>query len=250
MLTVSEVSQVTGITPRTLHYYHEIGLLEPSHVAENGYRYYDQDALLRLQQILLYRELELPLSEIRRILESKGFDLRTALRRHKREIEKKIGRLRRLAATVDETIHHIEGGTAMSESRMFGGFTEKEEKAYSAEAESMYDGETVRESNRRWKSYGTDKQEQIIEEANRIYDDLRELLGEEPDAPTVQACIRRWRDHMEYFWTPSLEQLIGLAEMYNTDDRFKSKLQSLDPKLPAFMLEAVRHYVAAQRESS
>jgi len=114
----------------------------------------------------------------------------------------------------------------------------------------MYDGETVRESNRRWKSYGTDKQEQIIEEANRIYDDLRELLGEEPDAPTVQACIRRWRDHMEYFWTPSLEQLIGLAEMYNTDDRFKSKLQSLDPKLPAFMLEAVRHYVAAQRESS
>ena len=68
MYTVKQLSKLTGVTPRTLHYYDEIGLLKPSRTGDNGYRYYGEGPLLRLQQILLYRELDLPLAEIRAIM--------------------------------------------------------------------------------------------------------------------------------------------------------------------------------------
>ena len=83
MYTVKQLSRMAGITPRTLHYYDEIGLLKPSRVGDNGYRYYGEEALLRLQQILLYRELDLPLEDIKQIMGRRDFDVLSALERHK-----------------------------------------------------------------------------------------------------------------------------------------------------------------------
>ncbi len=86
MYTVKQLSDLAGISVRTLHYYDEIGLLRPSKVGENGYRYYDDAALLRLQQILLYREMGLELAQIKPILDSPDFDLLDALRTHRRAL--------------------------------------------------------------------------------------------------------------------------------------------------------------------
>jgi DNA-binding transcriptional MerR regulator len=80
MLTVKKLSRLAGITPRTLHYYDEIGLLKPTRVGENGYRYYGEDALLRLQQILLYRQMDMPLASIQKIMGRRDFDVLSALR--------------------------------------------------------------------------------------------------------------------------------------------------------------------------
>ena len=85
MFTVRQLSRLAGITPRTLHYYDQIGLLKPSQVGDNGYRYYGEESLLRLQQILLYRELDLPLDRIKKLMGRRDFDVLDALEKHVRK---------------------------------------------------------------------------------------------------------------------------------------------------------------------
>src|SRR5512138_2297535 len=113
MFTVKQLSKLAGITPRTLHYYDEIGLLKPSQVGENGYRYYADEALLRLQQILFYRELEMPLENIKQIMESHDFDVMAALESHRAELRKRIAKMERLITTVDDTVLHLKGKKEM-----------------------------------------------------------------------------------------------------------------------------------------
>src|SRR5512135_1128806 len=103
MFTVKQLCKLAGVTPRTLHYYDQIGLLKPTRVGENGYRYYGEESVLLLQQILLYRQLDLPLEDIRKIMERPDFDVLRALESHKGELHKRIARMERLVATVDDT---------------------------------------------------------------------------------------------------------------------------------------------------
>ena len=109
MYTVKQLSKLAGVTPRTLHHYDAIGLLKPSQVGANGYRYYGDESLLLLQQILFYRELELPLETIKEILARPGFEAQSALEGHRLELRKRITRLERLLGTVDETLTHLKG---------------------------------------------------------------------------------------------------------------------------------------------
>src|SRR5688572_8100776 len=104
MYTVKQLSDLTEVSVRTLHYYDEIGLLHPTKVGANSYRYYDDEALLRLQQILFYREMGLELMQIKEILNSPTFDLLAALRSHRTVLQEKINRLHDLVGTVDTTI--------------------------------------------------------------------------------------------------------------------------------------------------
>ena len=247
MFTVKQLSKLAGVTPRTLHHYDTIGLLKPSRVGENGYRYYGEESLLRLQQILFYRELDLPLEEIRQIMGRRDFDLLPALESHKTELSKRIERLERLIQTVDNTISHLKGKTNMSKKQLFAAFTEEEEQKYAAEAEQMYDPATVKESNRKWKSYSAVEKQRILDEGNQVYADLLEAMPKGADSAEAQACVERWRKHMDYFWTPNLEQLLGLADLYNADPRFKANFDKFAPQMAEFLREAVRHYVADRK---
>src|SRR5687767_14888584 len=107
MYTVKQLSNLAGVSVRTLHYYDEMELLKPSMVGENGYRYYTDESLLRLQQILFYREMDLGLLQIKEIIDSKDFDLVTALQTHRYTLQHKIERLQTLINTVDTTIMHL-----------------------------------------------------------------------------------------------------------------------------------------------
>ena len=248
MFTVKQLSKLAGVTPRTLHHYDSIGLLKPSCVGENGYRYYGEESLLRLQQILFYRELDLPLEEIRQIMGRRDFDLLPALESHKTELAKRIERLERLIQTVNHTISHVKGKTAMSKKQLFAAFTEEEEKKYTAEAEQMYDPATVKESQRKWKSYTAADKQRIGEEGNQVYSDMVDAIPKGAGSAEAQACVERWRSHMDYFWTPNLEQLLGLTDLYNEDTRFKANFDKIDLHLAAFMKEAVEIYVAKRKE--
>jgi DNA-binding transcriptional MerR regulator len=248
MFTVKQLSQLAGVTPRTLHHYDQIGLLKPTRVGENGYRYYGEESLLRLQQILLYRELDMPLEEIRKIVAESRFDVLGALQSHKDALQKQVTRLNRLLVTVDNTIQHLKGEKPMSEKGLFEGFSEEEQEKYALEAEQMYDPETVRESNRKWKSYSAAKKEAILAEGKAVYMDMIAAMPQGADSPAVQAIVQRWRDHMDYFWTPNLDQLLGLANGYNDEPRFKANFDKLHPKLAEFMREAVKVYVGKKRK--
>lgn len=244
MFTVKQLSKLAGVTPRTLHHYDAIGLLKPSRVGDNGYRYYGEDALLRLQQILFYRELDIPLDDIKRIMAESRFDVLGALQGHKDALNKQVSRLNRLINTVDNTINHLKGKDIMSEKQYFEGFTEEEQEKYALEAEQMYDPETVRESNRKWKAYSAAKKEAILQEGKAIYTDMIAAMPKGADSPEAQGIVERWRKHMDYFWTPNLDQLLGLANGYNDDPRFKANFDKMHPQLAEFMRGAVKMYVA------
>ena len=243
MFTVKRLSQLAGVTPRTLHHYDQIGLLKPTHIGENGYRYYGEESLLRLQQILLYRELDIPLDDIKKIVGRRDFDVLGALQSHKDALQKQAARLDRLLVTVDNTIQHLKGEKPMSEQGYFEGFSEEQQEKYAQEAEQIYDPETVRASNRKWKSYSAAKKESILAEGKAVYVDIIAAMPKGVDSLVVQAIVQRWRDHMDYFWTPNLDQLLALAEGYNTDPRFKANFDKMHPQLAEFMREAVRVYV-------
>ena len=248
MYTVKQLSKLAGITPRTLHHYDEIGLLKPSRVGDNGYRYYGEESVLRLQQILFYRELGLPLDDIKKIMGRRDFDVVGALYSHKEALQKQVTRLNRLITTVDNTIKHLKGTTIMSEKSFFEGFSEEQQEQYAAEAEKMYDPETVRESNRKWKAYPAAKKEAILAEGSAIYTDMIASMPKGASSPEAQAIVERWRKHMDYFWTPSLDQLLALANGYNDDPRFKANFDKMHPQLAEFMREAVKVYVANQKQ--
>jgi len=244
MFTVKQLSKLAGVTPRTLHHYDDIGLLKPSRIGDNGYRYYDDESLLRLQQILFYRELDLPLDEIRKIMADNSFDVLNALQSHKDALNKQVTRLHRLIQTVNNTINHVKGKTKMNAKNLFEGFSEEEQEKYALEAEQMYDPETVRASNRKWKSYPTAKKEAILAEGKSIYVDLAAAMPKGAKSKEVQAVVAHWHKHMQYFWNPNDEQLLGLVDLYNNDSRFRENYEKVAPKLSEFMREAVKVYVA------
>jgi DNA-binding transcriptional MerR regulator len=249
MFTVKQLSKLAGVTPRTLHHYDAIGLLKPSRVGENGYRYYGEESLLRLQQILFYRELGIPLEDIKKIMGRRDFDVLGALRSHREALQKQVTRLNRLIHTVDNTINHLKGNTTMSDKAYFEGFSEEEQEKYAAEAEQLYDPECVRESNRKWKAYPSAKKEAIMAEGKSIYTDMIAAMPGGAASKDVQAIVERWRKHLEYFWVPNLDQLLALASGYNDDPRFKANFDKMHPQLAEFMQEAVAIYVKNQKKS-
>ena len=135
----------------------------------------------------------------------------------------------------------------MSSKQLFAGFTEEQQAQYAAEAEQKYDPETVRASNRKWKSYSAAEKQRILDEGRQIYLAMAAAMPGGADSTEAQALVERWRRHMDYFWTPDLDQLLGLSELYNQDPRFKANFDQMDPNLAGFMQAAVQVYVAGKK---
>lgn len=248
MYTVKELSDLAGVTVRTLHYYDEIGLLKPPAVNDNGYRFYDEAALLRLQQILFYREMGVGLLQIRDILDSPTFDLLTALQQHRTELAQRIDRLQNLMSTVDSTIMHLVGEVKVSEIGLFSGFSEEKQREYEQQIASdpHYDQSKVRESQRRWKSYTTQQKQAIFAEGSTVYADLTALMqsGASASSAEAHAVMARWHQHIRHFYEPTLDILRGLGRMYNEHPDFIATFQQFHPDLPPYLEQAVAHYCA------
>jgi len=248
MFTVKQLSQLAGVTPRTLHHYDEIGLLKPSRVGENGYRYYGEEAMLRLQQILFYRELGIPLEDIKKIMGRRDFDVVGALYSHKEALQKQVTRLNRLIITVDNTIDYLKGMKEMSNKQLFEAFSDEQQAEYEKEIMQKYDPATVKASVKKWKEYTAAEKQRIGEEGNAVYQDILAAMPNGAASPEAQAGVERWRKHIEYFWIPDDEQLIGLTNLYNEDARFKANFDKIDPRLAEFMREAVKIYVKNRKK--
>lgn len=243
MYTVIQLSRIAGVSPRTLHYYDEIGLLKPTAQAQNGYRYYGEEALLRLQQVLLYRELDFSLEQIRKILDEPGFDAVAALKDHSKALRSRMKRIGRLIRTVDMTISHLEGEKKMSGKNLFDGFSEEKQKEYEKEARRRWGDKAVDDSMKLWNRSTAEEKEKIKAEGEAVYRDLAGHVGEDAGGPAVQAIVARWHQHLRHFYEPSTERMKGLADLYVDDPAFRTSIGRVHADLPRFLHDAVLVYV-------
>jgi len=239
--TVKQLSTLASVSVRTLHFYDEIGLLPPTTVGANGYRRYGDAAVLRLQQILFYKELGLSLDEIAQVLDAPDFDLVQALETHRKTLQQRLGRLQRLTQTVDQTLARLKAGQPVDNATLFAGFSEAQQAELEVEAAALW-GEQVHESARRWKAHTPARRAQIMAEGQAIYEELMERMSEAPDAPGVQAAVSRWHGHLRYFFEPTPAALRGLGQAYEDEPRFRAFFDRLRPGLAPFLRAAIAVY--------
>ncbi|MGM7700714.1 MerR family transcriptional regulator [Pseudalkalibacillus sp. Hm43] len=253
MYKVKDVSNIVGVSVRTLHYYDQIELLQPESITPAGYRLYTDRNLERLQQILFFKEIGFPLTKIKEILDRPDFDRMHALHAHKEILLEKKKRIEEMLSTVDQTIHSIEGGTKMNEEDMFKGFDMKEieehQKKYSDEAKQKYGKEIVETAEKRTAKYTKEDWVRIQQENNDIYRKIADRMHAGPSDPEVQQAVSDWRQHItDHYYDCTLEIFRGLGDLYVNDERFTKNIDKFKPGLAAFMREAM-HIYCDQQES-
>jgi MerR family transcriptional regulator, thiopeptide resistance regulator len=240
--TVKQLADLAGVSRRTLHHYDEIGLLEPSMQGRNKYRYYNDQAVLRLQQILFYRELGFRLNEIKQALDQPDFDVVNTLALHKQSLQKRVERLEQLIGTVDNTINHLTGGIEMKSEEIFSGFSEEQQEEYAEQARQRWDPEVVDQSMNRWKNYSQEKQQAILAEGREIYQGIFDNIVAGHASSVVQDLIAQWHQNMRYFYEPTTAVLRGLGQMYVDSPDFRATFEKFSPEFPEFLNEAIKVY--------
>jgi DNA-binding transcriptional MerR regulator len=251
--TIGQLASMAGVTVRTLHHYHHIGLLTPSARTAAGYRLYRERDLLRLQQILFFKELDLPLAEIGRILDDPAFDPVQALEQHRQMLCGRMDRLARLLETVDRTIKRlVEDDMTMTDEELYAGFTPEQIERYQREAREMYDPALVEESERRVRQMTRAQWEAVQAEGDEVTRGLAALMDRAPDDTDVQALIARHHAWLEHFWLASAEAYAALGQGYAQHPEFRAFYDRYRPGLADFMAAAMAHYAAevlAEREA-
>lgn len=247
--TVHELAKLAGISPRTLRYYDEIGLL-PVDKNDSGYRVYGRVQVDRLQQILFYRELGLALADIRGILSDPSFDALAALRAHRGKLLDKKERLSALIANVEKTIAMREGKTDMSDSEKFEGFKrrliEENEEKYGEEVREKYGEERVDWSAQKIKNMTQEEYAQMEALSAAVNEALKKAyeVGDPAGALARRACDlhRQW---LMFFWDEDMyspEAHMAMAQMYVDDPRFTAHYDAVAPGAAVFLRDAMRVY--------
>lgn len=246
--SISKLSKMAGVSTRTLRYYDEIGLLKPARVAASGYRVYGQREVDILQQILFYRELEVPLDEIRALLGAADFDRERALESHLTELRKKRERLDALINNVSKSIGTMRGEIVMTDQEKFEGFVQnlidENEQKYGAEIREKYGDHIVDESNTKLKGLTQEQYtegerlrlafEETLKAAFDIGDPAGELAQQACDLHRQWLCVFYPRYSKEYHK--------GLGEMYVADERFRANYDKLAPGCTEFLRDAINIY--------
>ncbi|WP_066587380.1 MerR family transcriptional regulator [Cellulomonas timonensis] len=247
--TIDEVTRLSGTTSRTLRHYDAIGLLTPCGAAAGGRRVYGRPELLRLQQILVLRELGVDLATIADALRVEDAAEPDAARRarldllreHRERLLAESDRFARLAATVASTLESLEGGSAMEAKDMYAGFDNSQ---YDTEARERWGDEAVDRSQATWASLGEEGRARHTAEHDAVSRELARCLvaGMPVDDPEVQALIARHHAWVSVSWTPGREAYTGLGDMYVADERFAAVYDAHAPGLAAYLRDAIRVY--------
>lgn len=239
-LSVSEAAKRAGISVRTLRYYDEIGLLKPSETTPAGYRFYDDTALASLQQILFYRELDVPLEQIGRILNAPENDRTEALQKHRTLLLMKRRRLDDMLRLVDETI----GGITMYDERPKPTQADWEavKEQYAREAAERWGNtEAFWESREKHAQYTPEQEARIsaeMEEIFRAFGACGDPAGEE-----ARILVERWQAHITRYHCNCTDSILAcLGQMYVNDPRFKKNLDKYGPGTAQKISDAIAAY--------
>ena len=240
-MRISEVAKLTGITVRTLHYYDEIGLLKPSEITEAGYRLYSREDLEILQQILFFRELDFPLSQIKEIMNNPNYDKEEALKKQKELLIQQRQRIEGLIKLIEK---RIEGDNNMSFKEFDTNEIEENKKKYAKEVKERWGtSKAYEESEKKTSSYNKEKWGDINQETSEIFKGFAELRNSDPGSEEVQELVRRWQKYItDNFYTCTNEILSGLGLMYVEDERFKENLDKNGEGTAKLMAEAIKIY--------
>ena len=237
-MLIKEFAEFTGVSVRTLHYYDEIGLLTPAFVdGTTGYRYYDENSLLRMQEILFYRELDFSLKSIGEILSSPNYDTRKSLEEQKILLTLKKERLERLISSIDD---------AMKGANVMSAFDNSEFEKHKVEAQEKW-GKTdaYRQYAERTKHYSKQKWNDLAEGMDRIMAEFAVCMRkvETPDSTEAQKLVRILQNYItENCYLCTNEILAGLGQMYVADERFKNNIDKHANGTAAFICEAIEVY--------
>jgi DNA-binding transcriptional MerR regulator len=248
--STAQVSRLSKVTSRTLRHYDRIGLLRPAKVSDGGLRYYGREELLRLQQILVLRDLGLPLQTIALVVND-GRDEIEHLRRHHRWLLQERDRFARLADTVRATIKTLEGGENMRPEDLFENFDAAKQERYEAELVRRY-GEDVaphivqsKERMSRWSEADADR-------VRAQWADFGPALagmiadGRPVDDPRVQQTIAGHYRWICNFWTPDRDSYPGLGQLYVDSPEFRAQFDAIDPRLAEYFRDAMTAYAEAK----
>jgi len=247
LFTVGEVGVMSGVSVRTLHHYDAIGLLKPAHVGGNGYRYYDRDGLLRLQQILFHRELGFPLGEIAAILAAPDFDRAAALGAHRKRLRAEIQRHSRLIRTIDRTIRDLAGSNRMQDKSLYDGFAPPKQGEYEAYLVERFGegGRTAIDGSRaRLDGWTKTDFEGAQAELRTLEEAFAAAMGRgvPADAAEAQGLVARHHAWVRRFWTPDRDAYAGLGRLYTEHPDFLARYEGLRPGLAAYLAEAMAVY--------
>lgn len=238
---IQEVARLSGTTSRTLRHYDEVGLLTPTRVGANGYRHYDERALVRLQRILLLRQWGLALAQIADLLDGNTDD-REALQQHLVHLHTERDRLDRQIASVHWTVSWLEEGEEMMAEKMFDGF---DHTIYRDEVESRWGQEAYAASDRWWRGLDDEARAGFLAESAALSAAWQAAFasGEDPAAPHTQQLARRHSEWVALAWggrPVTAPALRGLGEMYVADSRFSDQYGG--PEVAAFVRDALTRY--------
>ncbi|QDK81712.1 MerR family transcriptional regulator [Spirosoma sp. KCTC 42546] len=250
--SVNNLAKLAGVSVRTLHHYDRLGLLKPAIRTEANYRLYSEQELIRLQQILFYKELDFSLSEILAILENPGFNMITALESHKLALQARQYRLSTLLMTIDKTISTLKGERVMlTNEELYEGFPKG--LAYRQEAITKYGTEEVDASEQNLRQRGKAGFEQLKADQKDIAKTLAGMLTIDPTSTAVQEQIARHYANIQGFWGEELcqsknmsEAYKGLAKLYMDDPRFTSQNGQENPEYAAFLNKAMVYFADTQ----
>lgn len=237
-MKVKKVSQLTGVSVRTLHHYDDIGLLTPDCTTVAGYRLYSDDNLATLQQILFFRELGFSLKKIKELLTSPSFSRQEAFEMQRKMLLEKREQLDSMIDTIEKTIQHGRGDIVMTNEEKFKGF-DFGKNPYEQEARDRWGDKAVDESNKKSAQFGPE----LGEEMNQIYFSLAGIRHMDPSSDEAQAGIGEWFTFLNKMGSYSLEAFKGLGEMYVEDERFRKNIDKFGDGLAVFMRDAMAGYV-------
>ncbi len=239
--SINEVARMSGVTSRTLRHYQEIGLLEPESVEFSGRRIYGQLELLRLREILLLRELGMPLGSIAEVLAERGSDRESVLTEHLDWLKGERERYDRLIETVEQT---IEKGMDMSPEEIFEGV---HENPFEEETRSRWGDQVADESNERLAKLTPAEIEKLRTGFPEIHRRIESLLADGIPAsdPRVMEVIGEHYEIVSLTWTPDAGQYTALGRMYVEDERFRQSIGQGNDAMVEYLAEAMANFASS-----
>ena len=241
-LTIKKLADYAGVSVRTLHYYDKVGLMKPESRSSSGYRYYGEDSVLRLQQILFFKELGFSLDDIKSILSQPDFDLLQALQAQRNLLFKKTKRVEELLRTLDTTIETIERKKTMQIKDYYRGFGEEEIEKFREEVRRRWGEKTLEDSEERIVGMGRENFIELQARGGKLFQTIYSNMAEGYDSPFIQDLIRKWREWLENFHHYTDEEVLGLGRAYSQNPDFARFFYQYSDELPQFLTNAIEYY--------
>lgn len=253
-ITIKQLSEIASVSSRTLRHYHEIGLLIPKRISQSGYRIYDDEQIDKLQQILFYREFEMPLSDISKIVNDESFDSVKVMENHLKKLKAKQVRLEQIIKNAEKTIKKNKGEIYMSAKEKFEGFKkvkiEENEMNYGKEIRSKYGEDTINASNKKFMNLDNSQYNEMEELGKEIIEKLEKAVREKIsiDSQIAAEIVQMHKKWLCFTWEKySAQAHMGVAMLYTDDERFRQYYDKNVQGCAEFLKNAVIHALSGEK---